>query len=172
MIELPGQAKETPRIILGDKPAPKVLTDEQKFHEKKQAQMVNTIRIPDIYFWIEFDQTEKPVAMTAAFTYNSKAHGFLQFGETWKVEDTWGRTSRKTYQKKLCGKMVETLDVLTHHGDSILDRFGNINFTALQNAEAERFFRDPHWADRLGAFSKIVRVKVINYKKAVELKLI
>ena len=158
MIELIGQ----PKTMMPDLPARSVMADK----------MAGTIMVPTIYFWVEFDLNEVPVSMTAAFTYMSRAHGALQFGETWPVDASWGATTRKTYQKKLCGKMVETLDVLVHHGDAILDSHGNINFRLLQDAEAERFFQDKLWADRLGAFAKVVIVKVINFKKAKELKLI
>ena len=154
---------------------PKILTPDtaqQHRHEVFQNKLADNIVVQTIYFWVEFDLQEKPVSMTAAFTYFSKAYGPLQFGETWTVDEAWGPTTRKAYQKKLCGKMVETLDVLVHHGDKILDSRGNINFRELQDAEAERFFRDPLWADRLGAFTKVVIVKVINFKKAQELKLI
>src|SRR3990167_5197589 len=98
---------------------PKILTPDtvqQHRHEVFQNKLADNIVVPTIYFWVEFDLQEKPVSMTAAFTYFSKAYGPLQFGETWTVDEAWGPTTRKAYQKKLCGKMVETLDVLVHHG--------------------------------------------------------
>lgn len=127
------------------------------------------IFVPDIFFWIEYDLMEKPVCMTAAFTYNSKKLGAIQFGETWQIDKDWSKISRRTYEKKLMGKMVETLDILTHHGDKILDAEGNINTRLLNDMEAERFYLDKNWSDRLGAFAQVVRVKVIGFTKAKEL---
>lgn len=169
------EQKEKPSIVLPGSKLPVAL--DKVSHDALRIAPTDTLKtfnivVPDIFFWVEYDQTEKPTHMTCAFTYNSKRYGPLQFGETWPIDKDWSKVSRRTFEKKLMGKMVESLDLLVHHGDRILDSDGNIHPVRANDAEAERFFLDKNWGDRIGAFAKIVRVKAINKAKAIELGLI
>jgi hypothetical protein len=129
--------------------------------------------VPDIYCWKDFDAfTKEPVSMTAAFTYMSKKFGPTQFGMTYPVEKEWSKSQRVAYQRKLLRQVMDTLDILVHHGDDVLDADRNINPKKFNDKEAERFYLDKDWEKRVNAFHSVVRVKLINTAKARELKLI
>jgi len=180
-IILPGQSGGQPATIITEKMvnahpelekiAPKEATAEEKLiakiHEVDTHKAGNAIRVPDIYFWVDYNILEVPTQMTCAF----KWQGSL-FGETWKIEENWSKSRRRAYERKLMKKMIDSLGLLIHMGKLILDATGNIDPVKATDEVARRYFLDKLWKARIDAFHKIVRVKAINVVKAKELGLI
>ena len=129
--------------------------------------MVN-IRVPTIYFWEE-SYNDKPTIMTAAFKWKG-----VCFGESFPIDDTKLSTVRKKADKnKLIEKVKEALDVLIHHGKRVLDDGdGNIDPRKVNDAEAERFYLDPGWRDKVIALRQIMLVRKITREQAVQLGLL
>ena len=185
-----------PEIIIGQNSTPQVVVDEKmvnahpelqkvmpveataqekqvaQFHAKDITAVKNQIRVPDIFFWVDYNILQEPTQMTVAFKWLSKRHGVLDMGETWKIEKEWSKSRRRAYERKLMKKMVDTLGLLVHMGDLILDFNGDIDPTKAEDEVARRYFLDKMWKARLDAFHKVVRVKMINVVKAKELGLL
>ena len=179
-IILPGQnSGQTPSVVVDEKMInahpelekimPKKVTGEEAAVAASHASDVskNQIRVPDIFFWVDYNILQEPTQMTSAFKWQD-----LQFGLTWKIEKEWSKSRRRAYEKKLMAMMVNSLGLLVHFGKLILDKHGNIDPIKAQDEVARRYFLDKMWKARLDAFHKVVRVKMINVVKAKELNLI
>jgi hypothetical protein len=150
---------------------PKEATEDEKkilaSHDKSVKEKAGQIMVPDLYFWVDYNILEKPIAMTCAFKWRD-----LQFGEMWKIDELWSRGKRRAYEKKLMAKMVNSLGLIVHFGNLILDKNKNIDPVKAQDEVARRYFLDKLWKARLDAFHKVIRIKVINVVKAKELGLL
>ena len=154
-----------------EKIMPKALSNKEAqivdIHKVDVNKQKNQIRVPDIFFWVDYNILEVPTQMTVAFKWQE-----YLFGETWKIEEEWSKSRRRAYEGKLMKKMVDSLGLLVHMGRLILDKDGNIDPVKAEDEVARRYFLDKMWKARLDAFYKIVRVKAINVVKAKELGLI
>lgn len=123
------------------------------------------IVIPPIWYW---EDVEKGIShmMTMAFQRNG-----LNFGMSYEINDD-NRDRIDIMRKKLFAVVKETMDAIVHHGQTILDSFGNIDPRKVHEAEALRFWADPLWAKRVAAFNKLVKIMPITKKKAIELGLL
>ncbi len=168
----------TPRMLEQhpelEKIRPKELTEqEKKIVDIHKADVnKNSIRVPDLYFWVDYNILQQPVQMTCAFKWMSKIHGLLYFGQSYKIDEDWSKSRRRAYEKRLMAFMVNSLGLLVHMGDMILDSDGNIDPQKATDETARRYFLDKLWKSRLEAFTKVVRVKAINVVKAKELGLL
>ena len=164
----PGMVEKRPELELIK---PKEKTEEEKaiadIHAKSVAAKAGQIMVPDLYFWVDYNILQVPVAMTCAFKWQD-----LLFGEMWKIDELWSAGRRRAYEKKLMAKMVNSLGLVVHFGRLILDKHGNIDPVKAEDEVARRYFLDKLWKARLDAFHKIIRVKAINVVKAKELNLI
>lgn len=125
------------------------------------------IKVPTIYFWKEI-YNDKPTIMTAAFRWRG-----ICFGESFPVDDTKFYNIRKKGDKnRLIEKVKEALDVVVHHGAKVLDSSGNINQKKVNDAEAERFWLDKNWRNKVIALRKVMLVKDITREQAVKLNLL
>lgn len=118
------------------------------------------IHIPPVYYW-EDVYDGKSVSMTMAFKYKQ-----LKFGMTYPIEDE-NVVKKDMLRKKLFAVVKESLDVLVHHGDKVLDIFGNIDPNLVNEQEAIRFRYDKNWDRKVAAFNKLVRIMPITRKQAV-----
>ena len=121
--------------------------------------------IPPIYYW-EDVENGKSVMMTMAFKILGK-----NYGMAYPIEDQ-NAVKIDIQRKKLFAVVKESLDVLLHHGDKILDMFGNIDPALVNDAEAFRWKNDQHWPKKVAAFNKLVRIAPITSSKAIELGLL
>jgi len=120
------------------------------------------IQIPPIYYWEKVVDGQS-VLMTMAF----KIHG-LTFGMSYPIEDQ-NFVKIEMMRKKLFRTVKESLDVLVHHGKSVLDTQGNIDPRLVQDQEAIRFKYDQHWDKKVAAFNKLVKIAPVTEKKAIKL---
>ena len=121
--------------------------------------------IPPIFYW-EDVVDEKSVLMTMAFLWRGNPYGM-----SYPIEDE-NVVKKNMLRQKLFLVVKESLDVLIHHGVEVVDMFGNIDPTRVNDQEAIRWKHDPYWHKRVAAFNKLVRVVPITKKKAKELKLL
>ena len=123
------------------------------------------ILIPPVYYWEDVvnGTSEK---MTMAFQMFGR-----NFGMSYPIEDT-NRVKLDILQKKLFWVVKESLDVLIHHGEKVLDMFGNIDFQKVQDEEAIRFKYDPLWVKKIAAFNKLCKITPITKAKARSLGLL
>ena len=126
------------------------------------------IKIPPIYYWEDIFE-DLPVLMTMAF----KIYG-RTFGLSYPVEEKDARNvvKMKMTRGKLFNVVKESLYVLLHHGEKILDSYGNIDPRLVNEQEALRFKYDPLWDKRVAVFNKLVRAVPITREEAVKLKLL
>ena len=123
------------------------------------------IKIPPIYYWEDvFDG--KSVLMTMAFQWRGR-----NFGMSYPIEDQ-NFVRINILRKKIFNVVKESLDVLIHHGEKILDKFGNIDPRLVNDQEAIRFRLDRYWKEKVAAFNKLVRIAPITKKKAMQLGLL
>ncbi len=125
------------------------------------------VRVPTIYFWEDF-YNNKPEKMTAAFKWRG-----MCFGESFPIDDTKLNKIRKRGDKnRLIEKVKEALDIVVHHGSRVLDSDGNINPKKVNDAEAERFWIDPEWRNKIIALRKIIIVKDATKEEVIKLGLL
>lgn len=122
--------------------------------------------VPRIYYWEEV-VNKKSVLMTMAFVWHGR-----NFGYSYPMEEGITDGQIEILRKQLFARVKETLDVLVHHGESILDSFGNIDPRKVLDQEAIRYKYDPLWDKRVAAFNKVVRVYPITRAKAIKLGLL
>jgi hypothetical protein len=121
--------------------------------------------IPNIFYW-EDVYDGKSEKMTMAF----KMFGHC-FGMSYPIEDT-NVVKIDILRKKLFGVVKESLDVLVHHDEKVLDMFGNIDPRLVNDEEVIHFKYDKYWDKKVAAFNHLVRVAPITRKKAEELGLL
>jgi hypothetical protein len=123
------------------------------------------IVIPPIYYW---EDVENGVSgkMTMAFQILG-----MTFGMSYPIEDQ-NIVKIKILRSKLFRVVKESLDVLIHHGEKVLDLFGNIDPRMVNNEEAIRYRYDRDWNKKVAAFNQLVRVAPITRKKAIKLGLL
>ena len=93
------------------------------------------------------------------------------FGMSYPIEDT-NRVKLDILQKKLFWVVKESLDCLIHHGEKVLDMFGNIDPRKVNDEEALRFKYDPLWVKKVAAFNKLCKITPITKAKARSLGLL
>jgi len=123
------------------------------------------IVIPPIFYW-EDVVDGKSVKMTMAFQWRGR-----NYGMSYKIEDD-NFVKIGMLRKKLFAIIKESLDVICHHGEKVLDIFGNINPRLVNDEEAIRFRYDKNWDKKVAAFNQLVRVAPITKEKAIKMKLI
>ena len=123
------------------------------------------IKIPPIYYWEEVVNGTSEM-MTMAFQMFGR-----NFGMSYPIEDT-NRVKIDIMQKKLFWIVKESLDILIHHGEKVLDMFGNIDPRKVNDEEAIRFKYDPLWIQKVAAFNKLVKIAPITKQKAYSLGLL
>jgi hypothetical protein len=149
---------------MADAPMANFLRKEKTIVEPSvMSEMV--IKIPPLFYW-ETVEAGKSVLMTAAFQWHGQ-----NFGESYEIPDD-NFTRIQMLRKKLIKKVQQTMDVLIHHGDAVLDSFGNIDARKIWDQEAIRFKFDPKWDKKVAAFNKLVRVAPITRTKAIKLGLL
>mgnify|MGYP001606683605 CR=1 FL=1 len=121
--------------------------------------------IPPIYYWQDV-VSGKSELMTMAFVMFGR-----NFGRSYPIEDD-NAVKIDMLRKKLFWVVRESLDVLLHHGEKVLDIFGNIDPKKVNDEEALRFKYDTRWMMKVAAFNKLVRIAPITKEKAVELGLL
>jgi len=121
--------------------------------------------IPPIFYW-EDVVDGKSVKMTMAFQWRGR-----NYGMSYKIEDD-NFVKISMLRKKLFAIIKESLDVICHHGEKVLDIFGNINPRLVNDEEAIRFRYDKNWDKKVAAFNQLVRVAPITKEKAIKMKLI
>ena len=89
------------------------------------------IKIPPVYYW-ETVEGGRSVLMTMAFTMFG-----MNFGESFPIEDD-NVVKIDMLRKKLFARVKESLDVLVHHGEEVLDQSGNIDPVKVNEQEALR----------------------------------
>ena len=121
--------------------------------------------IPPVYYWEEV-VNGKSEMMTMAFQMLGR-----NFGMSYSIEDD-NIVKIDMLRKKLFWVVRESLDVVLHHGEKVLDIFGNIDPKKVNDEEALRFKYDTRWMQKVAAFNKLVRIAPITKEKAVELGLL
>jgi len=121
--------------------------------------------IPPIFYW---EDVEGGVSykMTMAFQW----HG-MNYGMSYEIEDQ-NRVRIEMLRKKLFRIVKESLDVLVHHKNNVLDAGGNIDPRLVNDEEAIRYRYDKDWDKKVAAFNSLVRVAPITKKKAIKLGLL
>ena len=123
------------------------------------------ILIPPVYYW-EDVVGGKSEMMTMAFQMFGR-----NFGMSYPIEDT-NAVKVDILRKKLFAVVRESLDVMVHHGEKVLDMFGNIDPRKVNDEEALRFKYDARWINKVAAFNKLVKIAPISKEKAEELGLL
>jgi hypothetical protein len=123
------------------------------------------VKIPPLFYW-ETVENGVSVLMTAAFQWHGQ-----NFGESYEIPDD-NFVKIQMLRKKLIRKVQQTMDVLVHHGNTVLDSFGNIDARKIWDQEAMRNKFDPMWGKKVAAFNKLVRVCPITRTKAIKLGLL
>ena len=125
-----------------------------------------SIVIPPIYYWEDANQDGTSSLMTMAFQIYGK-----KFGLSYPVEDQ-NVVKKDMDRKRLFTVVKESLDSLVHHGEKVLDAFGNINPTLVNDEESKRWKYDRYWGKKVAAFNQLVRVAPITKEQAVKMKLL
>ena len=112
-------------------------------------------------------KTKKPVSIYAL----AKILG-RDFGMTYPIEDGATMKQIELLRGKLFAVVKDSLDSLVHHGEKVLDSFGQIDPRLVNDEEAIRFKYDKDWDKKVAAFNQLVRVKPITKVEANKLKLI
>jgi hypothetical protein len=145
--------------------------DPSRFAKKPQIEVPEDILddvhkvIPPIYY-LEDVENGKSVLMTMAFQMFGN-----NYGEIWPIEDT-NFVKIDIMRKKLFNVVKESLDVMVHHGQKILDSDGNIDIEKMNEQEALRYKYDKFWKEKVAAFNKLVKIAPITRKKAEKLGLL
>jgi len=127
----------------------------------KKTNIETSIIIPNIYCW-EDDMSGK---LVAAFRWKGEVWG-LSYD---RVENVARRNMDWKYLKD---SLKETLDILVHHGKKAFDSHGNIDAQKVMDEEAIRDKYDKIWQNRVIAFNKVVKFKMITKEEAFKLNLI
>lgn len=142
-----------------------------KFAKKEQTVVSSSILnemsvvIPPLYYWEDVED-DKSVLMTMAFKMFGR-----NYGMSYPIEDT-NVVKIDILRKKLFSVVKESLDVLVHHGQKVIDIGGNIDPRLVNDEEAIRYKHDPYWHKKVAAFDKLVRIAPITKSKAVKLGLL
>ena len=123
------------------------------------------VLIPPIYYWEDVINGES-VLMTMAFKWKGR-----NFGISYPIEDN-NVVKIKILRHKLFAVVKESLDVLVHHGEKVLDAFGNIHPKLVKEQEAIRYRYDKYWDKKVAAFNQLVRIAPITKKRAIKLGLL
>lgn len=179
LIGIPGLKKDVSRVtdaVKRQDPAP-ILNKEgtEKFARAPKeneilsldTDVTNQMRviIPPIYYW-EDVVDGKSILMTMAFKWRNQ-----NWGISFPI-DTENFVTISMQRKKLFLQIKQTLDVLIHHGEKVVDRNGNIDPAAVNEQEAIRFKYDKRWGQKVAAFNHLVRVAPITKKKALAMKFV
>ena len=124
-----------------------------------------SVFIPSIYYW-EDVVDGKSYKMTMAF----KIYG-RNFGMSYPIEDD-NAVKIDILRKKLFVVVKESLDVLVHHGEKVLDFSGNIHPGLVNDWEAIRYKYDEKWDKKVAAFNQLVRVAPITRTEAIDFGLL
>ena len=119
------------------------------------------IRLPYIFLWA--DKTNGVIC--GSFRWRSK-----NWGICFPYADNLSR--REMDKKHLRVRLRDTLDLLVHHGEKVIDKNGEIDQRKVNDMEAARGWDDPLWAARVEAFKKAVAYKEISKARAEELNLL
>ena len=117
--------------------------------------------VPTIYVW----EDRKNGEIIGAFEWQGSTYG-LSF------DYEMDRSQRERDKKQLKIRLRDTLDLLIHHGRRVMDSRGNINPNAVMQVEADRYFADPFWKERVKAFRRVCRIKEITKDEAIKLNLL
>jgi hypothetical protein len=118
-----------------------------------------SVNVPPIYYWEDVCDG-KSVLMTMAFKWKGR-----NWGMSYPIEDD-NMKKREICRKKLFRIVKESMDILVHHGEKVLDSTGNIDSRLVNDQEALRFKMDPIWDKRILAFNQLVKIKPITKKRA------
>lgn len=124
------------------------------------------IMIPAIWYW-EDVVDGKSCLMTMAFKWKGRC-----YGQSFTMAEDITDNEIVNQRKILYAKVKESLDVLVHHGNTVLDSSGNIDPLKVSDQEAIRYKYDPYWGKKVAAFNKLVRVAPITRAKAIKLGLL
>lgn len=163
-IILPGQPSESAQL-LDENGNPKFAQKEKIYVPPSMLENIK-IKIPPIYYWEDVNTDGTSNMMTMAFKWRGQAWGMAM-----EIEDQ-NYVKVEMLRKKLFSYVKSTLDVLLHHGEKILDRYGNIDPRLVNNEEAIRYKYDKDWDKKVAAFNTLVRVCPITKKQAVKMKLV
>lgn len=125
-----------------------------------------SVQIPPIYYWEEVIDGVS-VLMTMAFEWKGR-----KFGMSYPLDGETNVVKIDIMRKKLFGTVRESLDVLVHHGEKVLDVFNNIDPRLVNDEEALRWRFDPYWEKKVAAFNKLVKIYPITKGKAIQLGLL
>jgi len=134
--------------------------------KKVDSAVLKGIVIPYVYYW-EDVEGGKSLRMTMAFRILGR-----DFGMTYPIEDGATMKQIELLRGKLFAVVKDSLDSLVHHGEKVLDSFGQIDPRLVNDEEAIRFKYDKDWDKKVAAFNQLVRVKPITKVEANKLKLI
>ena len=123
------------------------------------------VKIPPLYYWEDVFEGKSQL-MTMAFTHRGGYYGY-----SYPNEDE-NMVMRQILRKRLFNRMSETMDVVLHHGEKVMDRDGNIDPRLVNDQEAIRAFYDKNWKYKVAAFRKLIKINPITKKQAKQLKLI
>ena len=121
-------------------------------------------KVLPIFYWEE-DFDGEPTVMTACVPYKGTS-----FGLSFPIDEN--KTRKDMDKKKLLTHMREIASVLTLHGDKILDSYGEIDPTLMNDEEAKRYKLDPLWQKRVQAVNQLIRFKEITTEQAKQFNLI
>src|SRR3990167_3990861 len=134
--------------------------------KKVDSSVLKGIVIPYVYYW-EDVEGGKSLRMTMAFRILGR-----DFGMTYPIEDGATMKQIELLRGRLFAVVKDSLDSLVHHGEKVLDSFGQIDPRLVNDEEAIRFKYDKDWDKKVAAFNQLVRVKPITKVEANKLKLI
>lgn len=117
--------------------------------------------VPTIYQW----EDKENGVITAAFTFRKQNFGF-----SYPIDENVARNNMN--KTKLFNSVREALDVLVHHGTSVVDRQGRFIKEKVEDAEYRRRMFDPLWGKQVEAFNKVLLKKEITKEEARNLKLL
>ena len=146
-------------------------TGTEKFAKKENIYVPPSImsdmkvNIPPIYYWEDVYKGTSE-AMTMAFLYKGRPYGM-----SYDIEDN-NFVKIEMLRKKLFNVVKESLDVLVHHGDKVLDFNGDIDPRKVNDQEAIRWKFDEHWHKKVAAYNQLVKITPITREQAKKLKLL
>lgn len=167
--------KKQSKIITSLKDKTPVILNEhgtEKFAKREKIKLDPVITnqmsivIPPVFYWEDVTGEGKSVKMTMAFQWQGR-----NYGMSYSI-DTENFVIINMQRKKLFQVVKESLDVLIHHGEKIVDQFGNIDPRLVNDEEAIRFKYDPQWEKKVAAFNHLVKIAPITREKAISLKLL
>lgn len=121
----------------------------------------------------------RKVRVPGIFLWSDKENGVICGAFRWRGSP-WGicfpyaenKTRRDMDGKHLRVRLRDTLDLLLHHGEKVLNSDGDFDQRKINDMEAERHWADPLWARRVEAFKEAVVFKEISKTTAEKLKLL